>query len=138
MIGKSFLRASLLTLLIAQSPAATLELIPWPLRIADGATIGHRAVPYTLGPITIEAWATVSQGAHLCAGTHDYTKLDFLLLKQPITVGEGVWICAETFIGPNVMLGDILSLGRAVVMRNVPPGMILAGPPPKPTGRTRS
>ena len=113
-------------------------IIPWTLTIGDEATIGHRATLYALGPITIGARAIVSQGAHLCAGTHDYTKQDFQLLKQPIAVGEGVWICAEAFIGPNVMLGDYCIVGaRAVVMRDVAPGLIVAGNPAKPTGRMR-
>ena len=113
-------------------------IIPWTLTIADEATVGHRATLYALGPITIGARATVSQGAHLCAGTHEYNKPNFPLLKQPIVVGEGVWICADAFIGPNVLLGDYCIVGaRAVVIRNVAPGTIVAGNPAKPTGRMR-
>jgi putative colanic acid biosynthesis acetyltransferase WcaF len=113
-------------------------IIPWTLTIGDEATVGHRATLYALGPITIGARATVSQGAHLCAGTHEYNKPDFPLVKQSIIVGEGVWICADAFIGPNVMLGAYSIAGaRAVVMRDVAPGLIVAGNPAKPTGRTR-
>ena len=113
-------------------------IVPWTLTIGDEATVGHRATLYALGPITIGARATVSQGAHLCAGTHDYTKPDFPLLKQPIIVGEGVWICADAFVGPNVMLGDYCIVGaRAVVMRDVVPGLIVLGNPARPTGRMR-
>jgi putative colanic acid biosynthesis acetyltransferase WcaF len=111
-------------------------IIPWNLTIHDRATIGDRVILYALGPITIGAGATVSQGAHLCAGTHDYRKPDFPLLKLPIAVGEGAWICADAFIGPNVTIGDYAIAGaRAVVMRDVAPWTIVTGNPAKPTGQ---
>jgi putative colanic acid biosynthesis acetyltransferase WcaF len=113
-------------------------IIPWTLTIADEATIGHRATLYALGPITIGARATISQGAHLCAGTHDYTKPNFPLNKLPIVVGEGAWICADAFIGPNVTVGDFAIAGaRAVVMRDVRPLTIVTGNPARVTGRRR-
>jgi putative colanic acid biosynthesis acetyltransferase WcaF len=113
-------------------------IIPWTLTIGNEATVGHQVTLYALGQITIGSRATVSQGAHLCAGTHEYTKSDFPLVKQPIVVGEGVWICADAFVGPNVKLGDYCVVGaRAVVMRDVVPGLIVAGNPAKPTGRMR-
>ena len=46
---------------------------------------------YNLGQITIGARATISHRAHLCGGTHDYTKADFPLLRAPISIGEPHW-----------------------------------------------
>lgn len=111
-------------------------IIPWTLAIGDEATIGHRAILYALGPIAIGPRATVSQGAHLCAGTHDYRRPDFPLVKLPITIGEGAWICADAFIGPNVKVGDYAIAGaRSVVMRDVEPQTIVAGNPAHPVGK---
>ena len=45
---------------------------PWLLEIDDFAAVGDRALIYNLGKVRIGARATVSQQAHLCAGTHDY------------------------------------------------------------------
>lgn len=105
-------------------------IIPWNLAIGDQATVGDGAILYALGCVTIGARATVSQGAHLCAGTHDYRKADFPLLKQRVTVGDGAWICADAFIGPNVTVGEHAIAGaRAVVTRDVPPWTIVAGNP---------
>jgi putative colanic acid biosynthesis acetyltransferase WcaF len=110
-------------------------IIPWNLTIGDYATVGDRAILYALGPISIGAHATVSQGAHLCAGTHDYRRADFPLLKPPIAIGEGAWVCADAFIGPGVTLGDYAIAGaRAVVIRDVQQWTIVAGNPAKVSG----
>ena len=113
-------------------------IIPWNLTIGEEATIGDRAILYALGRITIGARATISQGAHLCAGTHDYREPSFPLLKLPIVIGEGAWICADAFVGPNVIIGDFAIAGaRAVVMRNVLPRAIVTGNPARPTGQRK-
>ena len=47
-------------------------LIPWNLALGDNVGIGERAILYALGPITVGNNATISQNAHLCAGSHDF------------------------------------------------------------------
>jgi putative colanic acid biosynthesis acetyltransferase WcaF len=104
--------------------------IPWNLTIGDEAAIGDRAIIYNLGLISIGAQATISQGAHLCAGTHDYRRTDMPLLKLPIQVGLAVWVGADAFIGPGVKIGDLAIVGaRAVAIKDVAAGMIVAGNP---------
>lgn len=106
--------------------------IPWNLTLGDGCAVGDRAILYALGPITIGPRATVSQGAHLCAGTHDITRADRPLLKPPITIGVDAWVAADAFIGPGVTLGDGAIVGaRAVVMKHVPEFTIVVGNPAK-------
>jgi putative colanic acid biosynthesis acetyltransferase WcaF len=105
-------------------------MMPWNLTLADRVTIGDGAVLYALGTISIGAGATISQGAHLCAGTHDYCRSDFALRKLPIAIGEGVWVCAEAFVGPGVQLGAYAIAGaRSVVMRDVESWAIVKGNP---------
>ena len=104
--------------------------LPWNIVIESEASIGDRAILYNLGLISVEATATISQGAHLCAGTHDYRRADLPLLKLPITIGEGVWICADAFVGPGVRVGDYAIVGaRAVAMKDVEAWSIVAGNP---------
>lgn len=104
--------------------------IPWNLTIGDRAAVGEGAILYALGKITIGADATVSQGAHLCAGTHDFRDPAMPLIKPPITIGAGAWVCADAFIGPGVSIGDMAVVGaRAVAVRSVPPHKIVAGNP---------
>jgi putative colanic acid biosynthesis acetyltransferase WcaF len=106
--------------------------LPWNLAIGDEVSIGDRAILYNLGMISIGAGATVSQGAHLCAGTHDYLRADLPLLKLPIEIGEGAWICADSFVGPGVKIGDYAIVGaRAVATRDVGDWLIVVGNPAK-------
>ena len=85
---------------------------------------------YNLGPVTVGAHTVISQGSYVCAGTHDFTRPELPLLRPPITIGAGVWIAAQAFIGPDVTVGDNSIVGaRAVVTKDVPPGMIVAGNP---------
>jgi len=110
-------------------PSVAIE-IPWNLTIGQYVAIGDRVTLYSLGTVEIGSETTISQGVHLCAGTHDYKKRDFPLVKAPIVIGKGAWICADAFVGPNVQIGDRSIVGaRAVVMRQVPPDSIVAGNP---------
>jgi putative colanic acid biosynthesis acetyltransferase WcaF len=111
-------------------------MMPWNLDLGDQATIGDRVSLYALGPIRIGARATVSQNAHLCAGTHDFRRADFALVKAPVTVGADAWICADAFVGPGVTVGDHAVVGaRAVVVRTVESRAVVAGNPARVVGR---
>src|SRR5581483_9887634 len=57
---------------------------PWNLRVGDETTIGDDALIYNLGAITLGKQVTISHGAQLCAGSHDYSRSDFPLLKPPL------------------------------------------------------
>lgn len=104
--------------------------IPWNLTLGDGCAIGDRAILYALGPITIGARATISQQAHLCAGSHDWRSPEMTLTKPPIDIGEETWVCADAFIGPGVTIGARTIVGaRGVVMSDVGTDVIVAGNP---------
>lgn len=111
--------------------------MPWNLELEDSCAVGERAILYALGPIRIGARATVSQGVHLCAGTHDIRDPSRPLLKPPISIGNDAWICADAFIGPGVIVGDSAIVGaRAVVMKSIPAHCIIAGNPARKIGST--
>ena len=104
--------------------------IPWNLDLNDHCAIGDRAILYALGPIRVGARSTVSQGAHLCAGTHDLKRPDRPLLKPPITIGSDVWVAADAFVGPGVTIGNGVIVGaRSVVIKNAAPNTTVAGNP---------
>lgn len=110
-------------------PTATITM-PWNLTIGDECAVGDHAILYALGPITLGPRTTVSQYAHLCAGSHEWRDPAMPLTKPPIVLGADVWVCTEVFLGPGVTVGDRAILGaRAVIVRDVPPGEIYAGNP---------
>jgi putative colanic acid biosynthesis acetyltransferase WcaF len=112
-------------------PTALVE-IPWNIELGDDVVIGDYAIIYSLGKITIGRASTISQYAHICAGTHDYTTRRFPLIKPPIAIGDEVWIAADAFVGPGVTIGDRAVVGaRATVTNDVPADQVVTGPSAK-------
>ena len=106
---------------------------PWKLEVGDLAAIGDYALIYNLGPIRVGSLVTISQRAHLCAGTHDHTDPSMPLQRLPIVIGDQVWICADAFVGPGVTIGEGALVGaRAVAVKDVEPWQIVAGNPARP------
>lgn len=104
--------------------------VPWNLDIGDNTAVGDRVVLYSLGEIRIGADVTVSQHAHLCGGTHDYTRTDLPLIKADIAIGAGAWICADAFVGPHVRIGEFAIVGaRAVAVSDIAAWTIVGGNP---------
>jgi putative colanic acid biosynthesis acetyltransferase WcaF len=110
-------------------PSARITM-PWNLEIGEMAAIGDHAILYALGQISIGPRATVSQYAHLCAGTHDISRADRPLLKLPISIGADAWVAAEAFVGPGVIIGARAIVGaRAVVTKDIASDHVVAGNP---------
>jgi putative colanic acid biosynthesis acetyltransferase WcaF len=107
-------------------------IIPWHVEIGEHSSIGDFAIIYSLGEITIGKYVTISQYAHLCAGSHDFRTRAMTLMTAPITLGDDVWIAADAFVGPGVSIGDHSIVGaRASVFSNVPSDVIVGGNPAK-------
>lgn len=106
---------------------------PWNLRIDDEGTLARRVDCYNIAPVAIGRRAVVSQGAHLCTGTHDHRRPEFPLVARPIDLGERSWVCAGAMVGPGVRVGAgaILGLG-AVTTRDLSPWTVYAGNPAMP------
>jgi len=106
--------------------------MPWNFEIGDFSSVGEHAFIYNLGRTTIGSRTTISQRAHLCAGTHDYNCPDLPLMKPPIVVDDQAWICADAFVGPGVHVGEgAIVAARAVAVKNIAPWDIVAGNPAK-------
>jgi len=106
---------------------------PWNLECADEVGIADNVIVYNQAKISIGYRAVISQGSHLCSGTHDYESPNFELIAHPITIGAQAWICADCFIGPGVNIGAGAVIGaRSVATKDMPPWMVCAGHPCKP------
>lgn len=103
---------------------------PWNLTLERDARIGPGAEVYNVAPVVIGAGAVVSQDACLCTASHDFDRPGFALTTAAITLGEGCWVAAGAFVGPGVSIGArAVALARAVVVRDLPPGVVAGGNP---------
>lgn len=106
---------------------------PWNLTMGRNCSIGDSALIYCLGSVTLGDRVSVSQRAHLCAGTHDYSRFDLPLLRPPIDIEDDVWIAADAFVGPSVRIGRGAILGaRACAFKGLDPWTIYGGNPARP------
>ena len=103
---------------------------PWNLTIGENSSVGDNAILYCLGTVTIGKGVSISQYAHICAGTHDYEQPDMPLLRPSIVLEDNVWIAADAFVGPGVTVGEGAVLGaRSSVYKDMSPRMVYAGNP---------
>jgi putative colanic acid biosynthesis acetyltransferase WcaF len=105
---------------------------PWNLTIGEDTMVGDHVILYCLGKVVVGARCSISQYAHLCAGTHDYTRPDMPLLTLPVTLEDEVWVAADAFIGPGVTLHEGVVIGaRSSVHRDCDAWSVYAGNPAK-------
>lgn len=112
---------------------------PWNLSCGDFVGVADGVTLYTMARISLGDYVVVSQGAHLCGGSHDYNSANFQLLTRPITVGARAWICAEAFVHPGVTVPEGAVVGaRSVVHKDLPdPWAVYAGNPAVKVGVRR-
>ena len=103
---------------------------PWFLKVDKNTWIGEKAWIDNLALVTIGANVSVSQGAMLLTGNHNYKKPAFDLEVYPILIEDGVWIGAKSVVCPGVTCGShsVLSVG-SVATKNLEPYQIYAGNP---------
>lgn len=109
-------------------------MFPWELSVGDYSSIGYGAIIYNLGKVSVGSRVTISQRVHLCAGTHDYRKPDFPLIRGKIIISDCVWVAADAFIGPQIDIGENAIVGAcSVVTKDVSPNHIVMGNPARLT-----
>jgi putative colanic acid biosynthesis acetyltransferase WcaF len=106
---------------------------PWNLIMEDYAGMADGVNCYSMAVIKLGKKVVVSQGTHLCTGTHDYEHSNFQLYAKPIHIGDNTWLCAESFIHPGVTIGEGSVIGaRSVVTKDMPAWTVCAGNPCRP------
>lgn len=106
---------------------------PWNLEVGEEAGIAGGVVLYSQDRISIGRRAVVSQGAHICAGTHDYETTGNPVVTRPVHIGDHAWVAAEAFVHPGVVIGEGAVVGaRAVVTEDMPAWTVCAGHPCRP------
>lgn len=106
---------------------------PWKLTCEARVMIGPGVNIYNLASVTLGYGAQLSQGVHLCAGTHDYSRWSMPLVTHPIVIGANAWLAADVFVGPGVTVGELAVIGaRSVVVKDQPARFVCAGNPCRP------
>jgi len=103
---------------------------PWRLRIDDHCWIGEDVWIDNLATVHLGADVCLSQGAYLCTGSHDHSRVTFDLIVKPIVVESAAWVGARAIVLPGVTIrrGAVVAAG-SVVTRDVESGLIVGGSP---------
>ena len=105
---------------------------PWKVEIGDWSWIGDDVVFYSLDRIVVGNHAVISQKSYLCTGSHDFRTRSFDLKTGVIQIGNGAWIAADCFIGPDVTIGSNTVVGtRSTVLKSLASDQICWGNPCK-------
>jgi putative colanic acid biosynthesis acetyltransferase WcaF len=103
---------------------------PWRLTIGDHCWIGESVWIDNLENVAIGNHVSISQGAMLLTGNHDYTISSFPYRLGPITLEDGVWVGAQSVVCPGVVCKShaILTV-HSVAAKNLEPWSIYSGNP---------
>ena len=108
--------------------------LPSNLSIKKGSAIGADVNIYNQGHISIGRNVIISQYAHLCASSHNYSFKNprLPLFTQAIIIENNCWICADVFIGPGVKLSHGTVAGaRSVIFKTTEINGVYIGNPAK-------
>lgn len=112
-------------------PSATIT-YPWKVKIGDYSWIGDNVELYSLGEIEIGNNVVISQKSYLCAASHDYTKDNFPIFSQKITIEDECWLATDVYVAPGVTVGKGTVVGaRSSVFKNLVGSKVYVGSPVK-------
>ena len=103
---------------------------PWRLFVGDNVWIGENVWIDNLANVSIGNNCSISQGAMLLCGNHDYKKETFDLITKEITLQEGVWIGARSTVCPGIICEShsVLAVG-SIATANLKSYTIYSGNP---------
>ena len=111
------------------------------LAVGERCRIGFDNFIQANGGITMGDDVLIGPDVKIWSVNHVFAKLDVPIWEQgyehkPVTIGNGVWIGASSFIMPGANIGDhvVIAAGSVVSGKDVPPYTILAGNPARAIG----
>lgn len=79
---------------------------PWKLVVGNRVSLGEAVWIDNLDFVIIRDNVTLSQGAYVCTGNHNYRKTSFDLIVKKIVLEQGVWVGAKSCISPGVKMKE--------------------------------
>ncbi|MGY6648122.1 putative colanic acid biosynthesis acetyltransferase [Wenyingzhuangia sp. IMCC45574] len=105
---------------------------PWNLEVGEYTCLGQNVDCYNQGKVTIGSNTTISQKSYLCASTHDISDPKNNLVLKPIVIEDQVWVAADAFVGPGVVIYTGAVVGaKGAVFKNVEAWSVVGGNPAK-------
>ena len=105
---------------------------PWNLEMGDYSSMADYVDCYCVDKIVVGCHSNISQYSFLCTASHDFTHPNMPLVTVPIVIEDGAWVCADTFVGPGVTIGQGVVVGaRSSVFKDVEPWTVVGGNPAK-------
>ncbi len=103
---------------------------PWNLTIGNNVWVGEGVWIDNLAPVFIGNNTSISQGALLLTGSHNYKNVAFDLMVKEIILEDGVWIGAKSIVcsGVTCRSHSILTVG-SVATSDLEPYFIYQGIP---------
>lgn len=103
---------------------------PWNLILGSYSCIGPTVDCYNQGKISIGNNTTISQKSYLCASSHNISSAKHTLSIKPIEIKDQVWVAADAFIGPGVLIEQgVVVAARSAVFKNVSAWTVVSGNP---------
>jgi putative colanic acid biosynthesis acetyltransferase WcaF len=103
---------------------------PWNLEMGKNSCLGPAVDCYNQGRISIGDNSIISQKSYICASSHDFTNGKFPLIIKQVTIRDQVWVAADAFIGPGVIIEQGAVIGaRAAVFKKVDAWTVVGGNP---------
>lgn len=111
------------------SPKCTI-FIPWNLKMGNYCSIDDYAYIKPMVKITIGDYVSIANFVHIIPGGHDVRSRDFASDLLPISIGNGAFIGADSYISKGVNIGQMAVIGaRSVVLKDIPENTIAFGSP---------
>lgn len=111
------------------SPKATI-LMPWNFELGNISSIDDYVYIKSTAKIKIGDYVSVSNFVHMIPGGHDVHSRNFQNNRLPISIENGVFIGADSYIARNVTIGQMSVIGaKSVVLKSIPENSIAYGFP---------
>jgi putative colanic acid biosynthesis acetyltransferase WcaF len=75
---------------------------PWKLELGNNVWLGEHVWIDNLDFVLIGSNVCISQGSYLLTGSHAMNTITFDLITKPISIDDGVWICAKSIVLPGI------------------------------------